>query len=110
MLVSLPKKRLVFKIIHPLYTILSVVLFASYLGREEDPAGDVPGGRGRCVGADVVAFPSALCPSAAALAPFVFFLSISRLTGSRSLMLGGFLDDPDFDAIARLCKLRPLTL
>lgn len=66
-------------------------------------------------------FPAAFCPSA--LAPFgVFFLSISTLTGSRSLMLGGFLADsdltgrrsliggfladPDFDAMVRFVTLQ----
>ena len=72
-------------------------LLTSYLGREEDPAGDAPG-KVR-VGTDVV-FPVAFCASAA-LAPFVFFLSISRLTGSRSL-IGGFLAEPVFDAIVTL--------
>ena len=72
-------------------------LLASYLGREDDPAGDAPG-KVR-VGTDVV-FPVAFCASAA-LAPFAFFLIISRLTGSRSL-IGGFLPEPVFDAIVTL--------
>ena len=69
---------------------------ALYLGREEPPAGDELG-KG-CAGEDVDL--PALCPST--FAPLVFFLSISRLTGIRSLIGGWPWADPDIDAIVTL--------